>query len=107
MWTHEDQLKAQRQSMEKQRFGHTREEILKAKGARCAHCGTTKNLQIDHINGGGRHMTEMGMMESGKTHNMNNMQVLCDKCMGEKDRKRGLLGLGYHGEDYHRNHSSK
>jgi 5-methylcytosine-specific restriction endonuclease McrA len=104
MWTHQDQLKAQRQSMEKSRFGYTREEVLDAKGRRCAKCGNTNEnvLQIDHKDGGGRHATEMGKIIPGKTHSMSNLQVLCDVCLGTKDKINGLKGIGLHGIDYHK-----
>lgn len=80
------QLAWQRASMEKQRFGDTRENILKEKGAKCAMCGSTKDLVIDHISGGGRHDTERGMFNSDKTHNKKNMRVLCRSCAGQIDR---------------------
>lgn len=101
-WTHEDQLKAQRESMEKSRFGYTREEILNAKGRKCCECGNTdeSKLQIDHKEGGGRHATEMGLIIPGKTHNMDNLQVMCDECLGRKDKTNGLKGIGLHGVDY-------
>lgn len=102
-WTHEDQLAAQRESMEKSRFGYTREEILSKKGAKCCECGSTSNLQIDHKDGGGRHATEMGLIIPGKTHNMDNLQVMCDECLGRKDKTNGLKGIGLHGIDFNKN----
>lgn len=99
-WTHQDQLAAQRVSMEKERFGYTREEVLKAKGAKCAMCGSTQDLQIDHKHGGGRHATEMGLIIPGKTHSMDNLQVLCGHCLGTKDKVNGLKGIGLHGVDF-------
>lgn len=95
-WTDTQQKEAQRKSMEKQRFGYTREEILKAKGAKCAKCGSTKDLVIDHINGGGRHNSERGIITQ-QTHSMSNFQVLCRSCAGAKDRIRGSMGLGIEG----------
>lgn len=80
------------QAMERQRFGYTRAEILKAKGAHCSlplqfrgdyHEG---DLVIDHIKGGGRHDTERGMIVPGLTHNMNNLRVLCRRHNGMIDR---------------------
>lgn len=101
-WTHQDQLAAQRASMERERFGYTREEILNAKGRVCKECGNTdeSKLQIDHTEGGGRHATEMGMIIPGKTHNMDNLQVMCDECLGRKDKTNGLKGIGLHGIDF-------
>lgn len=97
MTTHEEQKAMQRRSMEKQRFGATREEILKKKGAKCVSCGSTKDLVIDHTNGGGRHATERGMMIPGKTHSMSNFQVMCRSCAGKKDAIRQSHGLGIEG----------
>jgi len=86
------QKQAQRKAMEKQRFGYTRAEILKAKGAQCSlplqfsgdfHEG---DLVIDHIKGGGRHDTERGMIIEGLTHNLDNMRVLCRRHNGMIDR---------------------
>lgn len=91
------QLQQQREAMERQRFGATRSEILKAKGARCVSCGSTQDLVIDHKNGGGRHATEMGMVVEGKTHNMDNLQVMCRSCAGKKDAIRGSMGMGMEG----------
>jgi 5-methylcytosine-specific restriction endonuclease McrA len=84
--------------MEKQRFGDTRENIMSKKGAKCARCGSTKDLQIDHKAGGGRHMTEQGMMNEN-THKLSNLQILCAHCMGVKDRARGLAGMGTPGTE--------
>lgn len=95
------QLQAQRQAMEKQRFGYTRAEILKAKGAKCAmplqfkgdfHEG---DLVIDHIKGGGRHDTERGLLVPGLTHNMANLRVLCRRHNGMQDRKDFVLDIGH------------
>lgn len=99
MITHEEQKAMQRRSMEKQRFGYTREEILAKKGAKCAspksdHAG---DLVIDHIDGGGRHASERGMVIPGKTHDMSNFQVLCRKHAGERDALRQSRGLGMPG----------
>ena len=90
------QLKAQREAMEKQRFGYTRAEILKAKGARCSYPGGGHegDLVIDHIEGGGRHDTERGMIVQGKTHSMNNLRVLCRKHAGMIDRQDFTRGIG-------------
>ena len=94
------QHQAQRRAMEKQRFGFTREEILKVKGAKCSiplqsrddyHEG---DLVIDHIKGGGRHDTERGMIIEGKTHNMANLRVVCRRHNGMIDRYDYLKGYG-------------
>ena len=96
MWTREKQLAAQRHSMERSRFGRTKEEVFSVKGKKCAKCGTTKDLVIDHISGGGRHLSERGMVGEN-THSMGNFQVLCRSCQGEKDAARGHAGLGNRG----------
>jgi 5-methylcytosine-specific restriction endonuclease McrA len=90
----EKQKAAQRASMEKARFGATRADILKAKGAKCAKCGSTHDLVIDHKNGGGRHATENGMLPNNSS---SNLQVLCRSCAGSKDAIRGAMGLGIEG----------
>jgi 5-methylcytosine-specific restriction endonuclease McrA len=90
-------LQKQRQAMERERFGATRSEILAAKGAKCVMCGSTYDLVIDHKSGGGRHATENGMIVAGKTHNLDNLQVLCRSCAGKKDRMRNMRGLGIEG----------
>lgn len=90
------QHKQQRQAMERQRFGYTREEVMAAKGAKCAYPGGGHegDLVIDHISGGGRHDTERGMMVEGKTHNMDNLRILCRKHAGMIDRNDFLKGIG-------------
>lgn len=95
------QLKAQREAMEKQRFGFTRAEVLKAKGAKCSiplqfpgdfHEG---DFVIDHIKGGGRHDTEMGMFVEGKTHSMSNLRVVCRRHAGMIDRLDFTRNIGH------------
>ena len=90
------QLKAQREAMEKQRFGFTRAEVFAAKGARCVYPANDHegDLVIDHIAGGGRHDTERGMMVEGKTHSMDNLRVLCRKHAGMVDRQDFTRGIG-------------
>lgn len=95
----EKQKKMQREAMERARFGATRDEILAEKGAYCAECGSKEDLVIDHKNGGGRHTTERGMFAFDKTHNPDNLQVLCRTCAGRKDRIRGMMGMGIEGND--------
>lgn len=95
------QKQAQRKAMERQRFGHTRDEILKAKGAQCSvplqfagdfHSGP---LVIDHIKGGGRHDTERGLFVQGLTHSMDNLRVVCQRHNGMMDRRDYLKGYGH------------
>lgn len=90
------QLKKQREDMERQRFGYTRAEIMKAKGERCSYPGGGHegDLVIDHIKGGGRHDTERGMIVEGKTKNMDNLRVLCRKHSGMIDRQDFTRGIG-------------
>lgn len=90
------QLKAQREAMEKQRFGFTRAEVFAAKGAKCSYPGGDHegDLVIDHITGGGRHDTERGMFATGKTYNMANLRVLCRKHAGMIDRQDFTRGIG-------------
>lgn len=89
-----------REAVERQRFGYTRAEILAAKGNKCAICGqpvpNNEDMVIDHINGGGRHHTERGMMAQG-THDMDNLQIAHRECAGRKDRLRDSMGLGIAG----------
>lgn len=98
------QHKQQREAMEKQRFGFTRAEILKAKGAQCSiplqfkgdyHEG---DLVIDHIKGGGRHDTERGLIVPGLTHNMTNLRVVCRRHNGMIDRRDFTSGIGHNTE---------
>lgn len=93
--------KQQREAMERQRFGYTREEILNKKGRKCAiplkgpndrHEG---DLVIDHIKGGGRHDTERGIIVKGLTHNLDNMRVVCRRHAGMIDRLDFLSGAGH------------
>lgn len=95
-YTRTDQLDAQRKAMERQRFGFTREEVFKVKGAKCSYPRNDHegDLVIDHIAGGGRHDTERGMMVEGKTHNMDNLRVLCRKHAGLIDRQDFTAGVG-------------
>lgn len=96
MQSHEEHKASQRASMEKQRFGYTREEVLKAKGATCVYPGGDHegDLVIDHITGGGRHDTERGLLKAGKTHSLSNMRVLCRKHAGLIDRKDFIQDKG-------------
>ena len=95
------QHQQQREAMEKQRFGYTRAEIMKIKGEYCHDPKAPKDCQgklvISHINGGGRHASENGMIVPGKTHNLDNMTVLCQRHDGMKDRERDSRGLGIEG----------
>lgn len=95
------QHKQQREAMEKQRFGFTRAEILKVKGAKCSiplqfkgdfHEG---DLVIDHIRGGGRHDTERGLIVPGLTHSMANLRVVCRRHNGMIDRLDFTRGIGH------------
>lgn len=90
-----------KQAVEKERFGYTREEILKAKGAKCSvplqgpgdyHSGP---LVIDHIKGGGRHDTERGLFVQGLTHTMSNLRVVCQRHNGMFDRMDFLSNTGH------------
>lgn len=91
-----EQLRKQKEAMERQRFGFTRTEILAVKGAKCSYPGNDHegDLVIDHISGGGRHDTERGMFVEGKTHNMDNLRVLCRKHAGMIDRQDFTRGIG-------------
>jgi len=89
----------QREAMQRARFGRTTAEIMKEKGNQCVHCGKPLDIHtavIDHIQGGGRHATENGMLPP-ETHDMNNLQVMCQQCAGLKDRTRGMMGMGIEG----------
>lgn len=75
---------------------------MKIKGAYC-HQQLTRGdfhkgeLVISHINGGGRHATENGMVIPGKSHNLDNMTVLCQRHDGMRDRIRDSHGMGIEG----------
>jgi len=90
------QLKAQREAMERQRFGYTREEVFAVKGRKCSYPSNDHegDLVIDHIAGGGRHDTETGMFVKGKTRSMSNFRVLCRKHAGMIDRQDFTRGIG-------------
>lgn len=90
------QRKQIKEAVERSRFGYTREEILRIKGAKCVYPGGDHegDLVIDHISGGGRHDTERGMMVEGKTHNLDNIRVLCRKHAGLIDRLDFTRGIG-------------
>lgn len=98
------QKQQQLKAMERQRFGATRDEILRAKGAQCSiplqfsgdfHEG---DLVIDHIKGGGRHDTERGLIVENLTHNMDNLRVVCRRHNGMIDRRDYLKGYGHNTE---------
>lgn len=94
------QLKAQREAMEKSRFGFTKKEIIAAKGRNCYICGqpvSDADMVIAHKQGGGRHATETGMMIDGKTHAMDNLAIAHRACEGKRDRLRGSMGMGIEG----------
>lgn len=98
--TDPEQLRKQREAMERQRFGFTRKEVLAAKGEKCSiplqfpgdyHEG---KLIIDHTEGGGRHDTERGMIVKDLTHNMDNLRVVCERHGGMMDRMNFVRGVG-------------
>src|SRR3990167_2476856 len=90
------QHKQQREAMERQRFGYTRAEILKIKGAKCSYPGGGHegDLVIDHESGGGRHDTERGIIVPGKSHSLSNIRILCRKHAGLIDSNDFLKGVG-------------
>jgi 5-methylcytosine-specific restriction endonuclease McrA len=47
---------------------------MKNAGGRCAHCGSTERLQVDHI---------VAVAKGGKTE-MGNLQILCGRCNSSK-----------------------
>lgn len=51
-----------------------REYILKRDGYKCCMCGSTKNLEIDHIKS----------IYSGGENNVDNLQILCRHCNAGK-----------------------
>ena len=51
-----------------------RDRILEKHGNKCLYCGSTKNIQIDHII----------PLSKGGRHNENNFQPLCQKCNLQK-----------------------
>lgn len=87
---------ATKEAMERQRFGDTRANILREKGAKCVipGGGHEGDLVIDHIDGGGRHDTENGIIVPNKTHNKANLRILCRKHAGMIDRADFVKGIG-------------
>ena len=53
--------------------------VYRRDGARCVYCGSTENLQIDHI---------IPFSKGGAT-SLENLQLLCQKCNLEKSNKIG------------------
>ena len=53
--------------------------VYKRDGGRCVYCGSTQNLQLDHI---------IPFSKGGAT-TLENMQLLCQKCNVEKSNKIG------------------
>ena len=84
-------------SMNKKRFGGLRSEILKRDGYKCVDCGMTneehikkwkRNLTINHIDHKGRYSYK-------QNNNLENLETLCLKCHGFKDRSNyKLYGKG-------------
>ena len=56
---------------------YQRERIFKRDGRKCKECGTTKNLQIDHI---------IPIWQGGNNTD-ENKQVLCQKCNLDKNKE--------------------
>ena len=76
----------------KNRFGGNRQLALDRDNYECQFCGMTQeqhmvlfgcNLTIDHIDGKGRNNEE-------KNHNLDNLQTLCLRCHGKKDKLKAL-----------------
>lgn len=74
-------------SMNKQRFGGLRDDVLKRDNYCCLGCGMTneehkqkwnRNLTLDHIDNQGRFSKE-------PNNSLDNLQTLCLKCHGRKD----------------------
>ena len=53
--------------------------VYRRDGARCVYCGSTENLQLDHI---------IPFSKGGAT-SLENLQLLCQKCNLEKSNKIG------------------
>lgn len=53
--------------------------VYKRDGGRCVYCGSTENLQLDHI---------IPFSKGGAT-SVENLQLLCQKCNLEKSNKIG------------------
>jgi 5-methylcytosine-specific restriction endonuclease McrA len=63
---------------EKQRYGYTKDEIVRAKKARCENCGVElgRRLHVHHIDGNGRN-------SKNPNNALSNLRLLCSKCHGK------------------------
>ena len=81
-------------SMHKNRFGGMREAVLERDKYRCVMCNMTmerhlklfnRSLTINHINGMGRNLSEIGLVPY---NDIDNLETLCLRCHGHVDEKR-------------------
>lgn len=79
-------------SFYKKQFNGKREDVIKRDGGVCVQCGMTRDehresygrdITVDHIDGSGCN-TEV------KNNQLSNLQTLCLKCHGYKDRMRSM-----------------
>lgn len=72
-------------------FGGNRLKVLERDNWQCRNCGMTneqhiiifgRGITVDHIDGNGRY-------SKIKNNNLQNLQTLCLRCHGKKDRNRG------------------
>jgi hypothetical protein len=88
-----DELRARRREARRcRRHAWRRRAILNHYGRACACCGTTKNLTVDHIHGGGnKHRAQLGEGSYGLYRWLvvngfpAGFQILCGPCNQSKD----------------------
>jgi hypothetical protein len=72
--------------MMRQRHGALWEVVWLRDGGRCVECGSTQDIEIDHI---------IPLSQGGKPHDPDNQQLLCKKCNLAKQTSDGARFKNY------------
>ena len=94
----------------KQRYHKRREQAVKTLGGKCVRCGSTDDLQVDHIDRVKKTMKfarMTGVSESKFLEELARCQLLCQEChttktveedLGRKRRTHGTVAMYQHGK---------
>lgn len=72
---------------QKKRYEREKNELIATLGGKCACCGTTNNLQFDHINPEEKSFAITAGLHSSRLHDeISKCQLLCKRCHLKKTR---------------------